>query len=230
MNRPTGMASAILISAALLATSGLAVSAQDGDAKVRVLHASPDAPAVDVYVDGAAVLSEVPFGVISDYLEVPAGEYRIQVFAAGADPSADGAVIDATLAFAAGTATTVAATNEVASIEAQVIADAPEPTAEGAQVRVVHLSADAPAVDVAPGGGEPIVTDLEYPVATGYLTVPAGEYDLEVRPSGSMDVALDLPPLELEAGVSYSAFAIGSLADGSLTVLPAVDAMLDTGM
>ena len=227
-SRPTFLAGIAAVS--LLAFSALGVSAQspapmDGDmAWVRVLHGSPDAPAVDVYADGAEVLSDVPFGAISDYLQVPAGEHQIQVFAAGADPMTDTAVIDAPLTFAAGTMTTVAATDKLANITPQVIADAPAPVADQAQIRVVHLSADAPAVDVAPDGADPIVSNLAYPSATDYLTVPAGDYDLEIRPAGSMDVALQLAPISLAAGNSYTAFAIGSLADGTLTVLPAVDA------
>ncbi|MFN8623251.1 MAG: DUF4397 domain-containing protein [Chloroflexota bacterium] len=227
--RPTFLAGIAAVS--LLALSAIGVGAQSpsaapaGDsAWVRVLHGSPDAPAVDIYADGAEVLSDVPFGVISDYLQVPAGEHQIQVFAAGADPMKDKAVIDAALTFEAGTKTTVAATDKLANITPQVIADAPAPVADSAQIRVVHLSADAPAVDVAPDGGDPIVTNLAYPNATDYLTVPAGSYDLEVRPTGSKDVALQLDPITLEAGNSYTAFAIGSLADGTLTVLPALDA------
>jgi hypothetical protein len=207
------------------ATAEMAGEGEADTALVRVLHGSPDAPAVDVYANGGAVLTDVPFGVISDYLEVPAGEYQIQVVAAGADP-ADGAVIDATLTFEAGTRTTVAATNFVESIEAQVISDEPAPTADEAQIRVVHLSADSPAVNIAPDGERPLIRRLAYPDATDYLTVPAGEYDLEVRPAGEdrTTVAFDIDPLTLEAGTSYSAFAIGSLADGTFTVLPAVDA------
>jgi hypothetical protein len=220
------------LAASLVAVSAIGAAAQSPsadpmaeNARVRVLHASPDAPAVDVYVDGAETLSDVPFGVISEYLEVPAGEYRIQVFPASEEPATEGAVIDVMLTFEAGTMTTVAATNNLASIEAQVIADAPMPVADMAQIRVVHLSADAPAVDIAPDGAEPIVTDLAYPAATDYLTVPGGAYDLEVRPTGTMDVALQLDPVTLEAGTSTSVFAIGSLADGTLTVLPAIDAV-----
>ena len=221
-----------VIAASLLSVSAIGATAQSPDpmtenAWVRVLHASPDAPAVDIYANGAEILSDVPFGVISDYLEVPAGDYQIQVFVASPEPATEGAVIDATLTFAAGTKTTVAATNNVATIEAQVIADAPAPVADQAQVRIVHLSADAPAVDIAPDGAEPIVAALAYPDATDYLTVPAGDYDLEVRPAGTMDVALQLDPVTLEAGKSYSVFAIGSLAGGTLKVLPAVDATAD---
>ena len=96
-------------------------------AKVRVGHFSPDAPAVDVYANGGAILDDVPFGALSDYLEVPGGTYTIEVVAAGADP-ADGAVIGPVdLDFAAGTMTTVAATNALASIEAQVLVDDAQP-------------------------------------------------------------------------------------------------------
>lgn len=216
-----------ILAAALVAGIAPATLAEgEAVAKVRVLHASPDAPAVDVYADGAEILSDVPFGVISDYLEVPAGEHRIQVVAAGADPAA-GTVIDATLTLEGLTAYTVAATNALAAIEAQVIVDAPAPTADAAQVRIVHLSADAPAVDIAPDGGAPIVAGLAYPDATDYLSVPSGMYDLEVRPAGTMDVALQIDSVGLFAGESTSIFAIGSLAAGTLQVLPALDAWTD---
>jgi hypothetical protein len=201
--------------------------AQDEDmAKVRVGHFSPDAPAVDVYANGGAILTDVPFGVLSEYLEVPGGTYTIEVVAAGADP-ADGAVIGPVdLDFAAGTMTTVAATNVLESIEAQVLTDAPVPQDGIAQVRVIHYSADAPGVDIALDGGDVVVENLEYPNAAGYLDLPEGEYDLEIRPTGTTDVAFDIDPLMLDGGNSFSVFAIGSLADGTFTVLPALDATL----
>lgn len=206
------------------------VAAQDDTtdemAKVRVGHFSPDAPAVDVYANDGAILTEVPFGVLSEYLEVPAGTYTIAVVAAGADPT-DGAVIGPVdLEFGAGTMTTIAATNALASIEAQVLSDEPDPQDGIAQVRVVHFSADAPAVDVAVDGGDVVVENLAYPAAAGYLDLPEGEYDLEIRPTGTTDVAFDIDPLALDGGNSFTVFAIGSLADGSFTVLPAVDASL----
>ena len=55
-------------------------------ANVRVAHMSPNAPNVDVYVDSEEpVLSDVPFGDVSGYLEVPAGERQVEITAAG-DP------------------------------------------------------------------------------------------------------------------------------------------------
>ena len=60
------------------------VAAAD-NAMVRVLHASPDAPAVDVYVDGEKVgapLAGLEFGDLSEYVSLPAGTYDIKVCAA----------------------------------------------------------------------------------------------------------------------------------------------------
>lgn len=227
--RNTKMLGAAAALAAVMAMP--AVVAADGHegevAKVRVGHFSPDAPAVDVYAGDAILggLEGVPFGVISDYLDVPEGTYAIAVVAAGAD-LADGAVIGPVeLTFEAGSRTTVAATNALETIEAQVLPD-PEPMPqEGiAQVRVVHFSADAPAVDVAVDEGDVVVPELAYPNAAGYLDLPEGEYDLEIRAAGTTDVAFDIPPLPLAGNTSYTVFAIGSLADETFTVLPVVDA------
>ena len=194
-------------------TAVVAVDSTDapatGKAWVRVLHASPDAPAVDVKVDDADVLTDVAFGTISDYLPVDAGTYNIKVCAAGTDTC----VIDADLTFADGSKTTVAATNQLASIEAKVLTDAATPVADQAQVRVVHFSADTPAVDVlTQDGATKVVTDLAYPDATDYLALPAGSYDLKVCANADGSVCpLDPGALDLAAGTAYSVFAIGSL-------------------
>lgn len=219
----------VLAGAMLLSFAG-PVGAAD-TAMVRVLHASPDAPAVDVYLDDTKVsaLTNVPFGVISGYLDVPAGAHNVKVYATG---TTTGAVIDADVTVAAGKMYTIAATGAVASIGAQVIEDAPSTSCSTAQVRVVHFSADAPAVDVATMGSAPadaMVKNLAYPNATGYLDLPGGSYDLDVRLAGTTTVALPLPGVAVVACNSYSVFAVGSAANPAvggkaLQVVVAVDA------
>jgi hypothetical protein len=224
---------ATLAVAGALFLGALSPVAAADTAKVRVLHASPDAPAVDVYLNDTKVdaLTNVPFGVISDYLDIPAGTQNVKVYATG---TMDKPVIDADLTLEAGKMYTVAATNEVAKIEAQVLVDAPNPTADKAQVRVIHFSADAPAVDIAPKGGDPIISALEYPKATDYLALDGGTYDLEVRLAGTTTVALDLPGVAIENGKAYSVFAIGSAASpavggNALKVVATVDATAAAG-
>jgi hypothetical protein len=229
MTRLAPLGRLLLAGALTLAVAGTASASSH--AWVRVLHASPDAPAVDVYLDGTIVdaLTNVPFGTISGYLEIPAGAHNVKVYATGDTTTP---VIDADVTFAVGTRTTIAATNAVAAIEAQVLVDKPVPTCDTAQVRVVHFSADAPAVDVAVAGTAPadaVIKNLAYPNASDYLALPAGSYDLEVRVAGTSTVALPLPGVAVAACKSYSVFAIGSAAtppvgDNALRVVVAVDA------
>src|SRR5690606_26821016 len=56
----------------------------EGDACISVVHASPDAPNVDIYLNGEQVLGDLGFGWWSNWLAVPAGEHQVQVTAAGA--------------------------------------------------------------------------------------------------------------------------------------------------
>ena len=188
-----------------------------GQAWVRVLHGSPDAPAVDVKADDADILTDVAFGTISDYLPVDAGTYNIKVCAAGTDTC----VIDADLTFEDGKRYTVAATDLVAQIKAQVIEDAATPNDAQAQVRVVHFSADTPAVDVLTQDGSATIVDaLAFPDATGYLALDAGSYDLKVCADADNTVCpIDPAALDLAAGTTYSVFAVGSL--DALTAEPA---------
>ena len=233
MNRRLSPLLRVLVAGALT-FSMVGVASASEHAMVRVLHASPDAPAVDVYLDDVKVnaLTNVPFGTISGYLDVPAGDHNVKVYATG---TTTGAVIDANVTVASGSRYTIAATNAVASIAAQVIQDAPAPDCAGAQVRVIHFSADAPPVDVATAGAAPadaVVKNLAYPNASGYLSLPAGSYDLEVRLAGTSTVALPLPGVAVEACNSYSVFAVGSAAvpavgGKALQVVVAVDATAD---
>src|SRR6188768_2616782 len=68
--------------AVALSFAAIGTADASSHAWVRVLHASPDAPAVDVHLDGAIVeeLTNVPFGTSSGYLEIPAGDHNIKVY------------------------------------------------------------------------------------------------------------------------------------------------------
>jgi Domain of unknown function (DUF4397) len=190
------------------------------DARVRVIHSSPDAPAVDVYANGAKVLSDVPYLASSGYLTVPAGDYTFEVFAAGANPDSDAAVLTIPATLKANTDYTVVALNEVASIEAAVfVDDNTAPAAGKAHISVIHAGVGAPAVDVAVKGGPVLVSNLAFGESAGPLPVDAGTYDLELRVAGTTDVALPLPGVTLQEGSIYTFVATGFLAsDPALTV------------
>jgi hypothetical protein len=218
MSPRPGRLAAITLGLGLAALVAMPVAAEDS-AAVRVVHASPDAPNVDVWVDGEIVLTDVPFTAVSDYLALPAGDYNIQVTATGAtDP-----VIDADLTFEAGTSYTVAAIGPLADISATVLTDDRTPADGQAKLRVFHASPSAPAsVDVAVTDGPILVEGLAFPEATDYLTVDPGTYPLEIRAAGETEAALTLEAT-LAAGENYTAIAMDG-GEAGVQVIVATEA------
>lgn len=192
------------------------------EARVRVVHASPDAPAVDILVNDGKAFTNAPFKGITAYAALPAGSYAVKVVPTGATTPV---VINATLDLKANTDYTVVAMGKLANIGPVVLTDNnATPAAGKAHVRIVHASPDAPAVDIALKGGAVLFKNLAFKAASEYLPVDAGTYDLEVRPTGTTTVALPLAGVKLEAGKVYTFFAMGLLAGNpALTVVPSVD-------
>jgi hypothetical protein len=178
-------------------------------AKVMAIHASPDAPGVDLYVDDQKVATNLTFPNNSAYLTVEAGTRNVKVKATGTTVTP----IDADLDVMANTTYSVFAIDELASIEPLVlIDDLTAPAAGKAHLRFLHLSPDAPAVDIALDGGAVVIPNVAFKGYTAFLPLDAGTYDLEVRVAGSSTVALDLDPVTLTAGKIYTVFAKGFLA------------------
>lgn len=194
-------------------------------ARVRVVHASPDAPAVDVYADGNKVLTDVAYKGASDYLSVPAGPHNFKVFATGANPASATPVINADATLEAGNDYTVVAIGRLADIKPLILTDDNSTPAAGkAHVRVIHASPDAPAVDVAVKGGPVLFSDLAFGKEAGPAPVDAGTYDLEVRAAGTTTVALPIDGVTFEAGKIYTVLAVGLLnGTPKLEALPLVN-------
>jgi len=211
----------------LLAATALSAACSDdddntgpeGEARVRVVHASPDAPSVDVLLDDAEVLSDVPYLASSAYLATSAGDHNLKVNAAGTASTA----IDADVTLADGTDYTVIASDLVAAITPIVLADDnTAPAAGNARVRAIHGAPSAPAVDIyvtAPGvdlgAATPVLTGVAFGDVADYLEVPAGEYQVRVAPAGTKTVAIDSGALTLESGQVRTAIAVDAPGGGA---------------
>lgn len=214
----------------VLVLSSVGIASADGHlaSYVRVAHFAIDAPAVDVFVNGEAVLEEVPFPAVSDYLEVAPGSYEIAVAPAG--EGIEAAVIGPVeLTFEEDHSYTIAATGQLADgsfgpvvidetaafmgdmmEEGEMSDEMMEPMAK---VLVLHGISDAPAVDVALEDGTVLIEGAAFnDYAT--LEVPAGEYPLYVTASGDFEtVVFDMNPTELEGDRYYMLAAIGTFPD-----------------
>ncbi|MCG9899137.1 MAG: DUF4397 domain-containing protein [Hydrotalea sp.] len=179
-------------------------------ARVLVTHASPDAPGVDLLVDDTRVnTAPLTFPNNTGYLPVNAGTRNIKVNAAGTSTT----VINANLNLEAGKNYSVFAVNRLANLEAVVLQDDLTTPATGqAHVRVVHLSPDAPAVNIGvQGSSANLFSNIVFKGSTAFTPVAAGSYNLEVRVASNGAVALTVPAT-LEAGKIYTVFARGFLA------------------
>ncbi|PWH19569.1 MAG: cell wall anchor [Ardenticatenia bacterium] len=208
----------------VLALASVAFAQGMEKARVRVVHASPDAPAVDVWVNNTKAFENAPFKGITGYAELDPGTYNVKVVPTGAT---EPVVIEANLPLVGGKDYTVVAVGQLANIEPLLLEDNNNAPAPGkAHVRFVHASPDAPAVDIAVAGGGPVLfSNIAFKQASQYLPVDAGAYNLEVRLAGTNTVALSVPGVRLEDGTVYTIFAMG-LAGGqpALQAVPSVDA------
>jgi transforming growth factor-beta-induced protein len=222
----------VLLPESVLESLGLAAeepAADTGFVNIQVAHLSPDTPAVDVYVNGDAAITNLEFNSLTDWITLPAGAYDIAVAPAGT--SIDQAAIGpASFDLPAGQFLTIAAIGslEAGTLAPAIIAQDYSPVPEGsARVKLFHAIEDAPAVDVL-ASGTVLVRQLGFPGTLGdndglfVVEVPAGTYDISVVPNGATTpVVISLPGTAFEAGSITFVAATGTLANPGVAVFSA---------
>ncbi len=218
-------------------------------AKLRFIHASPGTPNVDVGIGGGVaftpVFENIPYGAtrVHDngyFTTAPVAGIELSARATGttADVIAikpaslpAGAIATAFAIGELGNATTplrVLLCNDNApahalETECATVGDVPE----RAQIRIAHLSPDAPPVDVclAPAGsgafGKPVLGSLgarqglAYPQITSYVALPIASYDVRIVLATETTCANPAVPdtnnVAITAGLVATVAAIGDL-------------------
>jgi hypothetical protein len=188
---------------------------------MQVLHASADAPPVNVLVDGSPVLPNVDFKEGSPRFSLAIGGYSVAV--EGILPGGNVPVIGPVdLDFSSDTVYTVVAVGDVADIE-PVIFTQPRtaPAAGSARLAVLHGAPDAPAVDVyltSPGAdlsASSAVGSFEFKGTIGPAEVAAGDYQVRVTLAGDVEtVVYDSGTIPLQAGNDFFITAVPSTNAG----------------
>lgn len=191
-----------------------------GAGKLMAVHASPDAPGVDLLLDNSVINSApVEFTDATGYIGVPSGTRNVKVNVAGTSTTA----LNANVTIANGKSYSLFAIDSVSKLSALVIEDnLAAPAAGKAHVRFIHLSPNAPAVDVAlANGGAVVFGNKSFKDYSDFTPLDAGNYDLEVRVAGTQNVALPLPGISLTAGKIYTVYAKGFLGGSGAQALGA---------
>ena len=157
-------------------------------AKVRFVHASPDALNLDVAVDGKTVVTDLAFGGLSPasgYLTVTAGNRRVEFRSTGTTTD----LINSTVGFGSQKEYTLLAVGKVGDDSVAALLktdDNSAPSSGNIKLRVIHAAPDGPAhVDVfvvAPGtdimNATPTIAALAYQQASDYQNLAAATYQV----------------------------------------------------
>lgn len=195
----------------------------DTPSDLRVVHASADAPNVDVVANDDFAnrpVENLAFGEFTDYLSLEPGDLNVKVVPAGADSPV---VVDADLSLNQGEAISVYAADLLANIQPLVLVDDVRPVATEARLRLVHASPSAGDVDiyVVPGGSGgnldgvgPAFAAVPFLADTGYVPLAPERYDVVVTAAGSKVPAIGPLTLTLDGAGIYTAAAVDQLNGG----------------
>jgi hypothetical protein len=181
-----------------------------GQVRLRVAHFSPDAPAVDIFINGErSPVQGLSFQNATGYLEVPPGTYQVGVAPAGGEP-----IFTTDLTLEAGTVYTAWANGLLAGSGATAFTVTPSIDAQYPTtfVRLLHAVPDAPAVDIFVDGDR-VAAGVVFGDLSAFLPIDPGTYDVAVNVAGT-DTSVISDTVTLEDGKRYTLAVIGRLADG----------------
>lgn len=174
---------------------------------VRVFHAAPQAPNVDVYVNDQMVFSNLAFGDFTRYVYLDEGEYNVSVYLAG---QKDRPVINQMVDVSSQQIFTIAATGNLDNLGLLVIPDkvSKSPSQNYSSVRVIHLSPNALGVDILVDG-DTLFEDISFGEGTDYVDLNPGTYNVNVVLNTDKSVVLPLK-VTLNPDKIYTIYIIGN--------------------
>ncbi|GGF99362.1 DUF4397 domain-containing protein [Paenibacillus abyssi] len=176
--------------------------------RVRIIHASPDAADVDVYINGKQAAHHLAYKDIVPYSNVTAGQYTIDLYPAG---QKDRPILSQTLNVQSGHSYTVAACNKQKDLRLYAYIDDPAPAAGMAKLKFIHLSPDAPPVDIKVKQGAVLFKQVGIPQATEYASLPAGAATIQLFAAGTGEPDLEVPELSLTPDSVRTVIVFGCL-------------------
>ena len=193
----------------------------DETASVQIIHNSPY-PVVDIYVDGAEALSDVPYRATTGLIDLPIST------TVGIAPANGAVIAEFPFTLVSGGHYVVTASGIVGDTDHpfDLVASGLDTMASDNNhfaLKVYHGVTDAPAVDIY-ANGSLLVDSLDFGNYAGYLQVPVGDYTIDVAAHGSTTpVASFSAPLSSMgggAGIVYaSGFLSPAMTDSAFTLI-----------
>jgi len=203
----------------VLATIGCGAG---GTANLRVLHAAPTEPQVNILVDGTTVNSNLAYSANTGYISVSAGSRHLQVEAVNSSTP----IVDTTVNLASTTNTTVVVTGTSTITPIILTDDITAPTSGTAEIRMVNAAPSMGAADVyvVPTGTSivgvnALVSGLTFQTASAYqsLTITAGtsaNFDVYFTEPGTKLAELATSGISITSGATLTFVSMNNVGGG----------------
>lgn len=198
----------------------------EGEATIRFLNASIDAPNLDFVIDNSKILVDQPFKLASGLIKVKAGSRTIKILEAGGIAP----IFTGSFNFELDKTYMVIAINNYINLSGLVF-ETPQRSlgSDKALLRVVHVSPNAPTVYIkfsTLSDRPPNYVTLSYRGVSNYVEYPAGPLDVVMYRAGTSDT-LKYGRMFLDGGKVYSAYVIG-FATGTQSSPVSFDLLIDS--
>ncbi len=181
-------------------------------AKVMAVHASPGAPAIDIYLDTTRSQSSLSYGSNTGYVEVPVGIHSLKATVAGTQT----VVVAIPFFVVTGSmVVTVFAADTGASIAVPYFFDTLATASSGkARIRFIHMAVKGPNLDlldsVSTTTRTTVFASTAYLAGTSFTDISAGVHDfLIVHNVGPSQTVMARVKGTLTEGKSYTLFVKG---------------------
>lgn len=177
------------------------------DAHIRILNASPNTPAIDVYANDTIVVRNLVYRNFSQYLPLAPGFYNIKVYPAGMKVTP---LLNTNVNIMQRSFSTLAFIGLVPNVSLyQIPEQTIRPSSGKACIRFVHLTLNTPPLDITSTSGEKLFKNVPYKGYTDYVCVEPGSHSIQVKVSGTNDIILVDPRIHLLPNRYYSIYSVG---------------------
>ena len=195
------------------------------DAHVRFVHASIDAPAMDIYINGIKSFSAQPYQSITPYFSLPAGTYLVQAVKAGLAPMAGNTLIQAALNALAKHDYSIVAANHLSNLTPIILNDDNTlPDYGDVRVRVAHVAAGRGEFSTRLTTTTVITGALGYLKTSPYAIAKAHAMNVSARLSPALQVSRQIENTRVRMGTVYTLWLFEPRANGVADVAVSEDA------
>jgi hypothetical protein len=186
---------------------------------VRFVHAVPEAPNIDIIVDGQPIIQDLAFGNFTQYVTIAPGKRQFQVVSTGetgAKPT-----VETSSDLDEGSSYIITILGQIGDARAKVNEVQLDALGPGkSRVRLIHASPDAGETDLTIAAGDSLFKDVTFEQDTNYKEIDAGSYNLELRFGG--DSPAVMTALHALSGRVYDLILIGLVGSQTVNLLPLV--------